>query len=101
MPTYDYRCESCGTTVEVFHRIDESAPVTCESCGAEGGMRKLISAGSGLIFRGSGFYITDYKNKKPAGQEKDKSQAKESEGKAPKSKKEKAGEADSGSKPNP
>jgi putative FmdB family regulatory protein len=99
MPTYDYQCESCGTTVEVFHRIEEPAPATCEACGAEGGMRKLISPGSGLIFRGSGFYITDYKNKRPAGKEKDNSQAKESEGKAPKAKKEKTGGADAGSKP--
>lgn len=59
MPTYEYECRDCGGHFEFFHSMSESKE-TCESCG--GGLTKLLSAGSGLIFKGSGFYITDYKN---------------------------------------
>jgi putative FmdB family regulatory protein len=59
MPTYEYECEACGERFEYFQRITESPKTTCERCG--GRLEKLLSAGSGLIFKGSGFYITDYK----------------------------------------
>ena len=63
MPTYEYECSKCGGSFE-FSQSMKSAPLTrCELCGEEGGVKRLISAGSGLIFKGSGFYITDYKNK--------------------------------------
>jgi len=58
MPTYDYRCPSCGHTVEMFHGMSESPPVPCPECGAE--CEKVISGGAGLIFKGNGFYKTDY-----------------------------------------
>ncbi|MBN1477474.1 hypothetical protein JXA47_12030 [Candidatus Sumerlaeota bacterium] len=61
MPTYDYRCTSCDTVHEVFHGFRESGPDTCPACGAKGTLRKLISAGSGVIFKGTGFYETDYR----------------------------------------
>ena len=62
MPRYDYQCEKCGRIVEVTHRMSEPGPEYC-GCGARGTMRRLMSAGSGLIFKGSGFYITDYARK--------------------------------------
>ena len=62
MPTYEYQCESCGGTLEVFHGFNDPPPTKCTACGAEGTLRKLISAGGGVIFRGSGFYATDYKS---------------------------------------
>lgn len=61
MPTYDYQCEACGTTREVFHGISAPGPESCESCGAERRMRRLISPGGGVVFKGSGFYATDYR----------------------------------------
>jgi putative FmdB family regulatory protein len=59
MPTYDYQCKSCGHRFEAFHRISELL-TECPVC--SGKVEKLIGTGIGLIFKGSGFYITDYKN---------------------------------------
>ena len=59
MPHYDYRCLGCGREFEVFQRMTDPPLSECEQCG--GKLEKLMSAGSGLIFKGSGFYITDYK----------------------------------------
>ncbi len=63
MPTYDYECTKCGHHFEAFHKINEQSKVECPKCKAAS--KKKISAGSGLIFKGSGFYITDYKKNKP------------------------------------
>jgi len=60
MPTYEYKCETCGNVTEIFHRIDESPPGTCEKCGSA--LRKIFIGGAGIIFKGSGFYVNDYKN---------------------------------------
>jgi len=59
MPTYDYRCDSCSHEFEEFQSITAAPLETCPKC--EGRVRRLISPGNGLIFKGSGFYITDYK----------------------------------------
>ena len=59
MPTYDYKCIKCGHTFELFHGINEGPQVVCPNCGSIA--QKQISLHSGLIFKGSGFYITDYK----------------------------------------
>lgn len=61
MPTYDYKCIKCGYKFEMFHRITETPKVFCPKC--KGESAKQISLNSGVIFKGSGFYITDYKNK--------------------------------------
>ncbi len=61
MPTYDYKCLDCGHTFEHFQRITEEPLEQCPSC--SGHVKRLIGAGSTPIFRGSGFYQTDYKNK--------------------------------------
>lgn len=59
MPTYEYECESCGEHFEYFQRMSEKPKSTCEKCG--GRLERLVSSGGGLIFKGTGFYITDYK----------------------------------------
>jgi len=60
MPTYGYECRACSQRFEVFQKITDPALTECESCG--GSLRKLIFP-AGIIFKGSGFYVTDYKNK--------------------------------------
>lgn len=59
MPTYEYQCTACGHKFEEFQSIS-AAPITiCPECG--GKTERLISGGAGLLFKGSGFYITDYR----------------------------------------
>jgi len=74
MPTYEYRCTSCGHTFEEFQSISADPLVTCPNCGKPS-LRRALGGGAGMIFKGSGFYQTDYKNKgngssKPAKKEK-------------------------------
>ncbi len=58
MPTYEYRCPK-GHEFEAFQRITSEPVAECPVCGEKA--ERLLSAGTGLIFKGSGFYITDYK----------------------------------------
>ena len=80
MPTYDYRCLKCKKTFEKLQRMSEKPLRACIYC--KGKVERLIGAGAGLIFKGSGFYQTDYKNKpaadKPAAPKPDASAAKKS-----------------------
>jgi putative FmdB family regulatory protein len=62
MPTYDYECTKCEHTFEVFQQMKDKHLTKCPKCGAK--LKRLIGSGSGIIFKGSGFYATDYK--KPA-----------------------------------
>ncbi|MGH8022624.1 MAG: FmdB family zinc ribbon protein [Limisphaerales bacterium] len=70
MPTYEYLCEKCGHQFETFQSISAQPLKTCpkELCRRKkwgrGRLRKKISGGSGLLFKGSGFYITDYRSQK-------------------------------------
>jgi putative FmdB family regulatory protein len=61
MPTYEYQCQKCNHRFEVFQAITEKPVDKCPVC--NGRVKRLISSGAGLIFKGSGFYITDYKKK--------------------------------------
>ncbi len=61
MPTYDYECEKCGHKFEIFQSMMAEKLKKCPKCG--GKVRRLIGAGAGIIFKGSGFYATDYKKK--------------------------------------
>ena len=61
MPTYDYKCDECGHEFEVFQSIKDDPVRTCPVCNSA--VHRVIFGGAGLIFKGSGFYITDYKNK--------------------------------------
>jgi len=64
MPTYEYECKSCSHTFEVFQSINDPPIKDCPECGKE--VRRLIFGGTGVIFKGSGFYVTD-KNKSSGG----------------------------------
>jgi len=61
MPTYEYQCDACGTKFEKFQSITAPPIKKCPKCG-KNKVRRLISTGAGLIFKGSGFYITDYRS---------------------------------------
>jgi putative FmdB family regulatory protein len=61
MPTYEYECQKCSHRFEAFQGINDPSLSQCPLC--KGKVRRLISPGAGLIFKGSGFYITDYKKK--------------------------------------
>lgn len=61
MPTYQYRCTECEYEFEEFQSMTEKAVEVCPAC--KGKTQRLISGGAGLIFKGSGFYITDYRDK--------------------------------------
>lgn len=61
MPTYDYECRACGEKLEIFHGMTEAPRKKCPKCG-KATLERLIGAGGGLIFKGSGFYITDYRS---------------------------------------
>src|ERR1700722_11006496 len=63
MPTYEYKCDACGSEFERFQSTPAPAVKTCPKCGKKK-VRRLISAGGGMIFKGSGFYITDYRDSK-------------------------------------
>ena len=68
MPTYDYICDKCGLQFEKFQSMKDPALATCpkEVCGqkrwGKGKVRRVLGTGAGLIFKGSGFYITDYRS---------------------------------------
>ena len=70
MPTYEYVCEKCGHQFEKFQPMAAKALATCpkDLCAkkrwGKGKVKKMISSGAGLIFKGSGFYITDYRSEK-------------------------------------
>jgi putative FmdB family regulatory protein len=71
MPTYEYRCPN-GHEFELFQKMSEDPVASCPECGEES--QRLLSAGAGLLFKGEGFYITDYRSdsyKKAASSEKD------------------------------
>jgi putative FmdB family regulatory protein len=66
MPTYEYICNTCGEKFDHFQSMTSSilkARPDCEK--SDCSVKRIVSGGSGLIFKGSGFYLTDYKNKKP------------------------------------
>jgi len=62
MPTYEYECQKCNYKFEVFQQMTSKPVQHCKKCG--GKVKRLIGCGSAIIFKGSGFYETDYKNKK-------------------------------------
>ncbi len=70
MPTYDYSCSRCGEDFEAFQSMKDAPLTTCPKCGKKGGVKRQIGGGAGLIFKGTGFYITDYKNKSGGGGDK-------------------------------
>jgi putative FmdB family regulatory protein len=68
MPTYEYQCQKCKKTFDIFQSMKEPALKTCpenlcrQKKWGKGSVRRLLGTGAGLIFKGSGFYITDYRS---------------------------------------
>ncbi|HEV8128079.1 MAG TPA: FmdB family zinc ribbon protein, partial [Candidatus Eisenbacteria bacterium] len=60
MPTYEYECLECGHRFEEFQKMSDEPIQRCPKCG--GKVRRLIGTGAGMIFKGSGFYVTDYRS---------------------------------------
>lgn len=61
MPTYEYVCKSCGYRFEKFQNMNDEPVKKCSKCGKT--VKRMIGTGMGVIFKGSGFYATDYKNR--------------------------------------
>jgi putative FmdB family regulatory protein len=61
MPTYDYVCDGCGHAFELFQSMTDGVKKTCPECGKKK-LRRLIGAGGAIVFKGSGFYKTDYRS---------------------------------------
>ncbi len=59
MPTYEYKCTSCGHTFEAFQSMNDKPLSRCPKC--KSAVKRVINGGMGVIFKGSGFYTTDYK----------------------------------------
>lgn len=62
MPTYEYACQKCGHQFEQFQSMKDKPLARCPKCGRSS-LKRLVGGGAGLIFKGSGFYITDYAKK--------------------------------------
>lgn len=81
MPTYDYVCDGCGHTFELFQSIKDEPQKKCPQC-KKSKLRRLFGAGAAIVFKGSGFYKTDYRSesyKKGASADAPKSESKSSE----------------------
>jgi putative FmdB family regulatory protein len=95
MPTYDYECDACGHSFELFQSISEPVQKKCPECGKLK-LRRLFGTGAAVVFKGSGFYQTDYRSdsyKKAAEKDKPASESKSD------SKSESKGESKTDSKP--
>ena len=87
MPTYDYRCTACGHRFERFESINDDGAKACPKCNKKKAKR-MLGTGAGLIFKGAGFYTTDYK-RSPGGDSGSGDSEKKSEPKDKKKKEEK------------
>jgi putative FmdB family regulatory protein len=93
MPTYDYECDACGHEFELFQSISEPVKKKCPDCGKPK-LRRLFGTGAAVVFKGSGFYQTDYrsesykkaaeKDNKPSGETKSDSKGESKSDKKPK-----------------
>lgn len=79
MPTYEYRCSACGHRFERFQKMSDEPVRRCPECG-EDAAERLISPGGGVVFKGSGFYATDYRDPPPREKEKKKDDTDRSDG---------------------
>ena len=62
MPTYDYRCQKCGHQFEIFQSMKDDRLTDCPQDDCDGEVKRLLGTGAGIIFKGSGFYETDYRS---------------------------------------
>ena len=83
MPTYDYICNDCEKMYEYFQSMSDTPIEECPEC-KRNSLKRVISGGTGLIFKGSGYYLTDYKNKKTQSSKDKKSNKKKKDNKSKK-----------------
>ncbi|OGV34959.1 MAG: FmdB family transcriptional regulator [Lentisphaerae bacterium GWF2_45_14] len=83
MPTYEYECGSCGDHMEIFQSMKDDPLKKCPKCG-KNKLQRLIGTGAGIIFKGSGFYQTDYRSENYRKSAKSESSSSESAAAAPK-----------------
>ena len=76
MPTYEYECKACDHRFDLWQRMTDDPIKECPECGGE--VRRLVSAGAGIIFKGSGFYATDYRSEGYKKRSKEESSSKDS-----------------------
>jgi putative FmdB family regulatory protein len=62
MPTYDYECQKCGNLFEVVQSMNDAKLENCPDAACDGHVKRLLGTGAGIIFKGSGFYQTDYRS---------------------------------------
>jgi putative FmdB family regulatory protein len=62
MPNYDYECQKCGKRFEVFQSMNDAKLTDCPEAACDGAVKRLLGTGGGIIFKGSGFYQTDYRS---------------------------------------
>jgi putative FmdB family regulatory protein len=68
MPTYEYRCQFCHRVSEAFQRMSDAPLVKCPYCGKEQ-LERIVSGGAGVIYKGEGWYVTDYSKKSSGGKD--------------------------------
>jgi putative FmdB family regulatory protein len=68
MPTYEYHCSNCGHSEEVFQRITEEPLIICPECKQPTFMR-VVTGGAGVLYKGEGWYVTDYSKRSSGGKE--------------------------------
>ncbi|MBU1853894.1 MAG: zinc ribbon domain-containing protein [Candidatus Omnitrophica bacterium] len=78
MPTYEYECEKCKKVFDMFQKMSDKPLSMCPDESCKGKVRRLIGAGSGLIFKGTGFYATDHRSESYKRKEKEESPKTES-----------------------
>ena len=83
MPTYEYQCQKCRGHHEAFQSITAKPLTRCPRSGCGGRLKRLLGVGSGFLFKGSGFYITDYRSKSYHEAKKKDEQAKPSDSSSP------------------
>ena len=76
MPTYNYKCIKCDAEFEVFQSINDDSIVDCVKCDTKESVNRLITGGTGMIFKGDGFYLTDYAKKDNKKQKLEKNESK-------------------------
>jgi putative FmdB family regulatory protein len=68
MPTYEYRCRFCHQITDAFQRMSDAPLLTCPHCGKDG-LERIVSGGAGVIYKGEGWYVTDYSKRSSGGKE--------------------------------